>query len=65
MEHIWARIDAFDNSIQMSFIDSKTLQFYGQSYKKKKMNYANQTEKTDAVADHMPELRWPDIAEKH
>ena len=30
----------------MSFIDSKTLQFYGQNYKKKKKtNYANQTEK--------------------
>ena len=33
--------------------------------KKKKTNYANQTEKTDAAPGHMLEPRQPDIAEKH
>ena len=33
--------------------------------KKKKTNYANQTEKIDPAPDHMPEPRGPDITEKH
>ena len=50
----------------MSFIDSRTLQFYVQSHATKVRSKPMRTKpKTDAAPDHMPGSRQPNIAEKH
>ena len=54
------------NSIQMSFIDSKTLQLYDQNYATKLSSKATHTKlKNRCCPQPYPDPRRPDIAEKH